>query len=619
MRGQLVTVCSIFLLVGGLCFLPVVTAGLDGAGTQPAEAADMLTSAEPLSSNETPVTTSETRFSAESPLTATETSTATPLSSDDDITMTTTLDRTPDRTGEITATVSFAFPSRVTELTALLPDGADVTEADGFRREAATTYEWDGRTSQPSVTFRVNANQRSDREGPLAETGSFLFADTEDWSLVRIPRTTISGRYTGSTEPRLVRETAIDGPGAAGDRMAFLGENEIKTHTAHGQTFDLVVPEAADLAADPDEIFESVAYASDRLRAGARDETVFMIAAPTDQVDWAARGLQVGPSDLWVQDTERLDTPSNVWVHEYIHTRQEYAAADDFRWFTEASATYYAALLTLEEERIDFERFQRFLQQGEREPQSTSVMTDPDSWENFADYTKGALVGGEIDRQIRLTSESESSLDDVFRAANSHDGEFRARDFRRAVRTAANSEVEAEATRLTATDAVPTMWDGDAHAAAFGQQPARFTYQLADTDPITASGPDRVESVTPPLALVEGETVTVAMTVENVGGTVGNYELSFRVNGAETLRTGRLTAGETANHQFEHTFDRAGNYTVSVGDEQFDVTVSPADTDSIVPPVDSDQPIVEEVPGFGVGVALLAFVAVSVLARVRTQ
>ncbi|TQQ80904.1 hypothetical protein EGH24_07030 [Halonotius terrestris] len=501
-------------------------------------------------------------------------------SSSDEISVTTTLDRTPETVGEMTVTVAVEIPDRVTELTAIIPDRARVSGTDGFSAVSDTDYEWDSETTRPTVTYRVDPNRLSDREGPLSVDGQYLFADTDDWALVRIPHTGISGRYTGSRPITLDQETDIDGPGAAGERMAFLGPVDVRTTRAHGQRFRLIIPDAADLEASPSEIFDSVTHASDRLRVGDRDETVTMIAAPTGEVGWTVRGLQIGDADLWVRDSEGLATPPNVWLHEYVHTRQGYTTDEDFRWFTEGSATYYAALLSLQQDRTDFESFRRFLRSGEGRPQASATLSEPDSWENFAEYRKGALVAGEIDRQIRRETDREATLDTVFREVNAETEPVSARTFRSGVRDAAGSEVGDAANRYTTTTAVPSMWDGDAHAAAFDQSPARFSYRLAETDPIRVSGPERDTSLSgPDLALVAGETLRIRMAVENVGGTVGDYELAFRVDDTEQPRSGRLRAGEQVIETFEYTFTNPGEYTVAVGNEQFAVAVAPADSD----------------------------------------
>jgi PGF-CTERM protein len=400
--------------------------------------------------------------------------------------------------------------------------------------------------------------------------------------------------------------------------MAFLGDYELRTHTAHGQQFRLLIPQAADLEAEPAAIFESLASASDRLRVGDRDEDIFMVAAPTDEVDWAVRGLQLGDSDFWVRDTERLDTPANNWIHEYVHTRQEYETATDSRWFTEGSATYYAALLTLEQQRIGFDRFQRFIATGEDQPQSDAVLSEPDTWENYANYRKGALIAGGLDRQIRLATEQEASLATVFRALNRHDGTVDATTFAGYIERVAGEQTAREAIGATTTDNLIPMWTADEHAAAFGQRPAAFDYRFAGDDPITVTDDDgtRIANGTN-VTLSVNDTLAVEMTVENVGGTVGDYTLAFQTTETELTRDGRLAPGETAAHRFERRFSEPGVYPVVVGGERLTVTVEQPGLGGVSLPTDGDIVGDIETPGFGVVSALLAVALVAGLGRRR--
>ena len=541
----------------------------------------------------------ESTVSPSSPAPALRSASTASTATDDEIRMTTTLDRTPERTGEITATVSFGLSSRVTELTAVVPEGSTVTATNGFSQSADREYTWDEQTTAPAVSYRLEADSTVDEEGPLAEDGRYLFADTDAWALVRIPSTGVRWTRTGGPDDDLafVRETAVDGPGAAGDRIAFLGEHRTETHTAHGQTFRLVVPDAAELAAPVDEIFASLSHASDALRVGSRDDEVFIVAAPTDDVGWAVRGLQTGESDLWVQDSEPLDSPLNVWIHEYVHTRQAVEPTDQTEWLIEAGATYYAAQLTLEQNRIEFAEFERFLQQGETH---SAVLAAPESWQADTDYEKGALVAGELDRQIRLSTDSRSSFERVLWSLNSHDGELSAAAFEQYVTDASTTAVGAAATRYTTTDDTPQMWSSDDHATAFGQTPARFSFELAADEPlvITArNGSTRSVETVPRLTV--GESLTVRLTVRNIGDTVGRYELPFSVASETSTETGRLTPGETATHEFSHTFDEPGSYIVVVGDERFDVRVEPAE---------SQLPVDVDTAGFGPTLAVVAVV-----------
>jgi hypothetical protein len=156
------------------------------------------------------------------------------------------------------------------------------------------------------------------------------------------------------------------------------------------------------------------------------------------------------------------------------------------------------------------------------------------------------------------------------------------------------------------------MWDAETHGEAFGQRPARFSFMLADDDPIRISG----SNGTKPLAgtsgtLTVGETLIVDMVAQNVGGTVGSYELVFQVNESQTTATGRLRPNETSTHQFNHTFSEPGQYTVTVGDEQWDIRVEEPETASESLPVDV------ETPGFGVIPAVSAFLLGGLLARRR--
>lgn len=542
------------------------------------------------------------------PVAATDTPSPTPLSSHNELRLTTALDRTPDRVGEITATVTADIPSQFTELTLELPADARVVATSGFTRTADGNVKWDSNSNPATVTYRIDADVRSGTDQPGAE-GTYRFADTANWSLVEIPSVgDISGRIVGD-DPEIVRETAIDGPGVAGDRIAFLGSYEQRTQTAHGQTFNLVIPAAADLEAEPSEIFESVTTASDRLRVGGRDDEVLMIAAPTDDIEWAVRGIQTGDSDFWVRADEPLDTPANNWVHEYVHTRQDYSAATDARWITEATATYYAALLTLEADRVEFDRFQRFLAQGEDDPQASAVMTDPATWQNYANYRKGALIAGDLDRRIRVATDGEASLDTVIRAINSHEGELTARDVEGYVERIAGEGVASDLAASTTATTVDAMWDSNAHVDAFGGEPARFAFRFAEDTPLSVNGTSRpLPAAGENLTIGVNETISVGVTVENIGGTTGDYQLPFDVGDYETTRTGRLAPGETTTHRFNQRFTEPGSYRIAVGSEEIRVTATENVTTE-EPPIDVPTEI--ETPGFGVGAAMIALALVA--------
>ena len=512
-----------------------------------------------------------------------------------------------DEAGTVGVRTRAAIPDRVTELeVALLSANDAAVEADGFERADdagpdESIWVWDGETANPSLTYAMDANDTVAEPGPLGARGSYRFVDTGEWSLVRTPRTSASWSYTGQYDGqvRLTRENAVDGEGVASQAMAFLGPYEEHVREAGGQRYRLIFPDAADAAATPDEVFGVFESTSTSLQVGARDETVVAVAAPTDSVEWGVRGLQIGDADLWVRDTEPAGTASDVWTHEYVHTRQAFRTDASGRWITEASATYYAALFALDRGATDFETFERTLARGERDPDASAVLADPGTWERNPDYTKGALVAGEIDRRLRVATDGSASLATVLRDLNAADGPITNEDVLDAVEAAAAegaddetaAAIRADAERLTTTRETAETWDREAHAEAFGETPAQVGYALAD-DGVRATGEYRDRPVArDPVELVSGETLALAVDVTNTGGVAGTYDLALTVDGEVVdSRNGSLDAGAATTERFERTFSDPGEHAVRIAGQRLTVVVSePAPPSVRAVSADSDR------------------------------
>jgi len=481
---------------------------------------------------------------------------------------------TPEKPGEFGTQHTYRIPDGVVELSVTLPREATVTSRSGFVIQDGS-YVWDGSTATPTLTYRMPANRTTDRTDPIAAGGNYVYVDTGAWAIVSRPRTAHSwGWRTGTAG--FEQTATVRGEGRASDAIAFLGPHQTYTHSANGQAFELVVPEAATLREDRSAIFASLSTASDRLRVGDRDEDVFMIAAPTTQVEWGVRGLQSGPADLWVRDTERLATADNVWLHEYVHTRQGYRTTESARWFTEGSAVYYAALMSLEQGRIGYEAFRDRLGLGTNGLFDGVELADRSTTKNNADYYVGALVAAELDRQSRLATDRERSLQTTFSLLNAHGSAVDADQFETFLSRSTTADVGALGNRYTRTTERPTMWSETDHDTAFDATPARFSYALAPTDTHRVSGPYRNRTLgeSGPITLVPGETLAVNGTVTNDGGTVGDYDAIFRLNGEiRDRRQGRLGPGEQTAVRFDQRFEGPGAYTVAVGDETLPVTV----------------------------------------------
>ncbi|MDS0260759.1 peptidase [Haloarcula sp. S1CR25-12] len=504
---------------------------------------------------------------------------ATATQTDDTIVQTERYALTPDRPGQVRVRLSYDVPDRVQSLEATLPAETTVTGTDGFSRVNETVYELDDGATSASIELRYNPNETTRRTGPEAASGRYLDVDAGEWALFRQLGVRSAWSYSGSSSDPVTfeRRTRTAGPGVAGDNLVYLGSVTTVERTENGQTFRLAVPERAELAESPDSILDSLTNASGSFRVGDRDEDVVVVAAPTTQVEWAVRGATLG-SDFWVRDFERLDEASNVWLHEYVHTRQAFSTTRETRWLVEATAQYYAAVLTLEQERITFDDFRRQLSTAERSAYDDVVLAEPATWTRNANYFKGALAAGRIDLALRASTNRSATLEETVRELNGLDSRVTQTRFLRAVERAGGADSRATAVAATETSDSLSMWDQSTHSRLFGVVPAQVGYALPNaTDGYRASGPYRNETVSAtPVRLATGETLTVDTVVSNTGGKAGTYNATLTVDGtAVTSATGEIAAESERTVRLAHTFERAGEYTLGAGGERVTVVVEP--------------------------------------------
>lgn len=469
---------------------------------------------------------------------------------------------TPDRPGYIDVRWEFDIPEAVSEVRPQLPADAENPRTDGFTPGAGTSYEWDGETETPSLTFTVPVNETRAVSGPEGGDGQYVFVDTGDWALARNDGVPFGYTYSSDADITVQQRNVTAGPGVAGRAMVFLGAHESYTRSAHGQRFRLVVPDAADLAPARAAVFDSVTAASDALRVGDRDPQVLLVAAPTT-VAWGVEGLQRGDRDFYVTADERVDTPENTWLHEYVHTRQRFNLSAETTWLAEATAQYYAAHLTLRQERVGFREFAGLLRRGTDSRFSEAVLANPATW-STANYHVGALVTGDLDRRIRLATNSSSTFQAVFRRLNGRSTATSGRQFLRLVRETGGDAVAERAQRYTETTDRPAVWSATEHAEAFGPLPASMRYAIGG---LAVRGPYRNGSL--PAAgtvrVVTGETLAVNATVANVGGRTGTYNLTLTRDGRVVdYATGELDPDGTARVPVAAAFGEPGTYTLAV-------------------------------------------------------
>lgn len=435
-----------------------------------------------------------------------------------------TLALEPETEGTVLASHTFAIPDAATSFDVRLPADASVREADGFERVDDRRYAWDGTTANPTIRYEVGVDQTIERDDPIGGPGEYLFKDGGSWALIQPPLLSYAWSWDGDERLHIERSVGVDGAGMASERIAYLGEHNLYTHEAHGQQFQLVEPKRAELAEAPDDIFAALEHASDHLRVGARDDTVFMVAAPTDGTRWGVRGVQTGDADMWVRDRERLADPSNVWIHEYVHTRQSYATDPSARWFTEGAATYYAALFAYQTDEISYEAFRSFLDHGSGSQYEAVRLTEPASWVDHAEYFQAALVSAELDRHLRAETDAERAFTSVFSRFNEEEGEVTHEVVREALRSAGGEDVAESGDALLQGDRLPQTWDRDEHEAIFDTEPPRFATTILErsVDSEYRNRPLGEEELT---ILVPDEQLTVSVSVENRGERPGTTQL----------------------------------------------------------------------------------------------
>ncbi|WP_121744073.1 M61 metallopeptidase family protein [Natronorubrum halophilum] len=523
-------------------------------------------------------------------------SSATMADADEILHRTTELRHLPDRPGEFEAEMTFEVPESVSRLEITLESEADVRSVEGFEANGDGTYRWTEGTDEPTVRFTMPA----DRTGPVGyqhDGDGYTFVDTGDWGVVQVPGVGLSYRTPGSVTLGIEETVSVAGPGAAGTDVAFFGRVTEHERTVDGETIRLVVPDAADLRERPDDILESLATASGQLEVGSSDTEVFVVAVPTD-VDWGPRGVQYGQSDAWVVADAPLEEASNVWLHEYVHVRQGFAnpnvgTTTEVEWLVEAQADYYAGLLAYEQGLIRFSEFSQHLERGERSPYADGTLADPRSWEDErTDYVKGALVAGELDRRLRLASDGDRTLADVFRQLNAQHERVSETDLLTALEEAGGEAVRDAAERYTRTPETPDAWNRFEHGAAFELSRATIAYELGsapievadrpwerwDRDELDGVGAGSTAGDTRTdrgvMAVPAGETVAVPVAIDNVDDRAGTADATLQVDGGivdyERLR---LEAGDGATETLSWTPTEPGVYDVSIGSDRLTVFV----------------------------------------------
>jgi hypothetical protein len=463
-----------------------------------------------------------------------QTGLATQSTASDPIELTYVVDRMPgDPNVSVTANVD--LPSNANEFTVVeLPEGATVAGRDGFSR--TSRGDWRTTRSSASLTYEMAFDADTPWGLEATDQGSWAFTGQPVYGV------RFSYRYTGEDPGYDATSRSASGE-AVGSDFLFWGPHRVETVSDAGTPVEIVVPDAASYSS---EVAATLRSADRNLGVGNRGELTRAFVVPDPVREGGRTDSSIGAvRGFWVGDGARPDTANNVWVHEYVHTRQTFRPDTGTRWFLEGSAEYFAAYLTTEEGRVDFGTFHDSVT---TERYRDAVLADRSDWAGTtADYDKGAHVLAALDAKIRAESGGSGTLEDVFATVNDDAGFLTIAEFEDAVESAAGTSLDGWIDQYVGTSAIPPVPNDP---AAFGFGAAKTSVDLAVAANATTVGAGDDVAVT----------VTRADTGDPVDATVSVDGSSYSTGGDGTVTVD---------------FDRSGTYAVTAtkadtGSETYD-------------------------------------------------
>lgn len=345
-----------------------------------------------------------------------------------------TFRRLPERAGVVEVTMRLPASPAVERLSVRFREEVRVVETTNVE-STDRAYEWRGERPG-AVVYRVPIN--------WTYTGN----RRSSWTLVghRSPTVQVDG-------PATLRETVrVAGEGYVGNTTVLLGAHDVVDRRVAGDRIRVVVPAGVEGRLPPEEAATALANAARSLSIAGRDQVTHVFLTPEILIG----ATQLEQPGFALDDNTLLidvDSEFDVWTHEYVHARQEFPDSPErLRWLTEGSAEYYGWLLSIEQGYDDWAPLQSVFTRGRDDD---SVLAAPDTWRGETEYTKGALVLGVLDRDIRRATDGEHTLEDVLRRVN-RDPDPTLETFFEAVREVGGPAVADTARRYVTTAAWPS-------------------------------------------------------------------------------------------------------------------------------------------------------------------
>jgi hypothetical protein len=200
--------------------------------------------------------------------------------------------------------------------------------------------------------------------------------------------------------------------GYAGSHFALIGDYRVGLAKSGCQRIQVISPTNADLSRSPQAYADAIAAAGNKLDIGSKYRVVTAFVAPSDTGKrngfTAKRHENERPSaEFYISPQSTLTNPTNTWVHEYVHTRQQTLSP---RWMSEGSATYFTGQISISEGWITSRQYDRYLAK-----RAESDGTPDASKIRYPAYIRGAFFFTQLEADLENTN---STVQEVFQELN---------------------------------------------------------------------------------------------------------------------------------------------------------------------------------------------------------
>lgn len=204
-----------------------------------------------------------------------------------------------------------------------VPQNSSIVDySENLRKEGDHTLEATGNDSQYWIIF-----------DPGRALGQTEYPSSDNWLFSPTP----------THQQNVVLDPANQG--YIGGKIFFLGEYEVVKHRSGCQLFKVIKPVNAEFNAQKK--VEILGSSSRLLDFGLHYSTVYIFASPSIDGEYSG-WVRDFESEILLDGSSSVQSPGNLWVHEYVHTLQWGSYGGDLSWLNEGSATYYAARVSLE-------------------------------------------------------------------------------------------------------------------------------------------------------------------------------------------------------------------------------------------------------------------------------